>query len=825
MKDFKINIATGKHRKETSWRNRQITWGSLLEKLAKTHRTAESVAEYAAAKKPRRDEIKDIGGFVGGYLTAGRRKAANVLNRSVITLDADFATPELWGDFTLMYDCAACVYSTHSHTPQVPRLRLIVLLSREVQPDEYEAVARRVAGTLNIELFDPTTFQPERLMYWPSTSKDGEFIYEVQDGPALDVDEVLATYHNWQDVSEWPVSERVDKLVQRDMKKQGDPLEKPGIVGAFCRTYNIHEVIDKFLNEVYEHTDNENRYTFKAGSTGGGLVTYDEMFAYSHHGTDPICGQLCNSFDLVRIHRFGLLDDNCDAGTPTHKKLSYEKMQDFAAADEAVRVSLGRERLEAVKAEFADVEAYIDEAERADALSEPEEENIDWLKDLDVDSKGNYRNSLKNISLILQNDSRLKGCFAFDEFSRKKLIVKNLPWRRVTAETKYLKDEDELNLYKYLEAVYDITSKGNIKDALNIHVDACGFHPVRNYLNGLTWDKAKRVDSLFVDYLGAEDTQYVRAVTRKSLVACVARIFNPGVKFDYVTTLIGPEGIYKSTILRKLGGKWFSDSFSFSMLGQGNKAYEQTTGAWIIEIAELSGLKNSEVEAVKHFTSKQEDSYRPAYGRNMVTVPRQWVPFGTSNNDDFLTSRTGNRRFWPVRTQRNEAVKNVVDDLNEYEVGQVWAEVIELYKRGETLYLDADLEAVARSVQREHTEQDARAGIVQKYLDTLLPDNWDDITVYDRRNFIRGDELQPAGTVKRDRVCAAEIWFEALGGTEKDFTKTAAKDVNNIMRSLEGWEASDSTLSFGRYGVQRGFKRLNILKTFERRNVYAARLN
>lgn len=803
MKDALINIATGKHRKEISWRNRQITWGTLTEKLSKTHYTAETVAEYSAANKPRQDEIKDIGGFVGGYLSRGRRKAGNVLHRSILTLDADFATKDFWLDFTVVYGCAACYYSTHKHTPAAPRYRLLILLNRTVRPDEYEALGRLIAGSIDIEVFDPTTFQPERLMYWPSTSKDGEFESGSQDGEPLDVDAMLAKYHDWQDTSEWPVSAKVDKILQRGMTKQGDPLEKPGIIGAFCRTYNIHEVIETFLNDVYEPTETENRYSYRAGSTAGGLVVYDDKFTYSHHGTDPTSGHLCNAFDLVRMHKFGLHDEKCHDDTPTFKRPSHELMEAFCAKDEKVKKAIGAERLQDAAADFEGIEIADDDTPGV-------EENTDWITQLEVDKKGNYYNTISNVSIILENDPYLKGRFAFDAFARKKLVVKNTPWRKITPETKYLKDEDELNLYKYLERVYGITSKGNIKDAFDIHIDACSFHPVRDYLNGLSWDGVKRVDTLFIDYLGAEDSEYVRAVSRKALVACIARIYNPGVKFDYMLTTIGVEGVYKSTLLRKLGGRWFSDSFSFNMLSQGNKAYEQTIGSWIIEVAELSGLKNSEVEAVKHFLSKQDDSFRPAYGRNTLTVLRQWVAFGTSNNDEFLISRTGNRRFWPVRIRVQEPVKNVVEDLTEYEVGQVWAEAIALYKKGEPLYLDNGLEMVAKSVQREHTETDARAGIVQKYLETLLPENWEELSVYERRNFIRGDELQAPGTVQRMRVCAAEIWFEALGGTEKDFTRIVAKDMNNIMREMEGWSSAEGTLKFGRYGAQRGFLRVTL---------------
>ena len=250
--DGSLSISTGASRKEIHWKNREVLWSELLEKLSKTTRTHETFAEYMKASKTRQDEIKDVGGFVGGTLAGGRRKAGNVLERSILSLDADFSKGGLWDTFTLMYDCAACVYSTHKLTPEKNRLRLVIPLSRPVQRDEYEAIGRRVAGAVGIDDFDDTTFEAERLMYWPSTAKDAEFVFEYQDGEWLDPDTVLAEYADWRDSSGWPVSSRVSHVISREIKKAEDPTAKTGIVGAFCRSYDIHEAIESFLSDYYE---------------------------------------------------------------------------------------------------------------------------------------------------------------------------------------------------------------------------------------------------------------------------------------------------------------------------------------------------------------------------------------------------------------------------------------------------------------------------------------------------------------------------------------------------------------------------------------------
>jgi putative DNA primase/helicase len=808
--DGTLDIAVGRSRRETNWKNKEMTWSALLERLVKTHYTAETHSEYLSAKKIRQDEIKDIGGFVGGYLSSGRRKAASVVHRRLLTLDLDFAEAGSWEDFKLLYGNAAAIYSTHKHSPELPRLRLLIPLDRDVARDEYVAIARRVAGELDIEVFDPTTYQPERLMYWPSTSKDGEYEFNYQDGPWLCADRVLASYRDWRDSSEWPMSERESSIPLRAIKKQGDPLEKPGVIGAFCRTYTIAEAIDKFLQDVYEPCDTDGRYSFKEGSTAAGLVIYEDKYAYSHHGTDPISGKLCNAFDLVRLHKYGLKDEDAREDTPGNKMPSYTEMIEFAMKDPEVRKTVGAEKFAETKGdftEFLEVEVI-------------EQENTDWTAELDMDKKGHYYSTVNNVVLILKNDPKLKDRFALDAFEHREIALKNLPWRKVTKETRCLTDKDDAALRYYIEKNYGISGIQKINDGFSVLLIDKTFHPVRDYLDSLEWDGEERVASLFIDYLGAADIEYTRAVTLKALVAAVARIFEPGTKFDNLLTLVGPQGIGKSTLLRKLGQAWFSDSFSFHMIGK-KESIEQLQGVWIVEIGELAGMKNAELESVKHFMSKTDDRYRVAFGKRVENFPRQCVFFPSSNNRDFLRDYTGNRRFWPVDMYETKPVKSVFTDLDS-EVNNLWAEAVYLYKHGESLHLSDELEKQAYDVQGEHREQDERTGIIQRYLDTLLPDNWKDLNVYDRRSFLQGEGLQKEGTVKREKVCAAEIWCEALNGVHKEMSSFNTKFIHDIMRTMKGWEIIKNKTRFGTYGMLKGYHRVNHSAATIGKNVAAA---
>ena len=796
--DGEFDIATGRSRKELNWRNKEMLWSDFLKKLSETHRTSETYQEYLSSKKPRQDELKDVGGFVGGYLNNGRRKPSNVLHRQLITLDIDFAHATMWDDFTMLYSNAAVLYSTHKHSSDLPRYRLVLPLDRHVFADEYIAISRRVAGMLGIDYFDDTTFQPERLMYWPSTSKDGEYVFEYQDGAWISADELLGSYHNWKDTSEWPVSVRVDKVVQRGIAKQGDPLEKSGIVGAFCRTYSIEEAIETYLPDTYDACDIENRYTYKEGSTSGGLIVYESKYTYSHHGTDPSSGKLCNAFDLVRIHKFGLKDEDAKEDTPGNKLPSYIAMCEFATKDKKVRKLVVEEKLHDAKSDFE---------EKVELMEGEEVDDTDWLSELDVDRNRKVLSTINNIMLILTHDPKLKGKLALDTFAHREIALGNLPWRKVDAGTSYMTDTDDAGIRYYLENTYGVTGAQKIQDAtLLVHLKN-SFHPVREYLENLEWDGVERCDTLFIDYMGVEDSEYTRAVTRKMLVGAIARIYQPGVKFDYVLTMVGEEGKNKSEIISRLGGKWFSDSFNTL---EGKEAFEQLQGVWIIEMAELSALKNAQVEAVKHFVAKRSDRYRVAYGRRVEEFQRQCIFIGSTNKLNFLKGINGDRRFWPLLIWFMKPTKDVHKDLTPSEVAQIWAEAIEYYHSKEPLYLDPRLEAMAREKQAEHSEQDDRTGLIQAYLDRLLPENWKDLDICERRSWLTGnaeDDIQKEGEYQRNSVCIPELWCELFGGQLKDMTRFNVSDLHACMRNLRGWSEHRSKVRFSIYGVQKAYVR------------------
>lgn len=794
--DFSIDLATAHSRIAKKWRNRHWLWSELLQRCSETKRTGETAAEYARMSKEEQSNVKDVGGFVGGYLSSGIRKNANVMYRTVATLDIDYGTVNVWDDFTMAFGFAAMIYSTHKHSSKTPRYRLVFPLSRQVSPAEYEPLCRKIAAEIGIDLFDDTTYELPRLFYWPSTSKDADFVFDYQDGPACDVDAILSQYVDYKDVSAWPLSSREGDVIAHEIKKQGDPTEKPGVIGAFCRAYSIEDAIDTFLSDKYEKTGHEGRYTYKLGSVAGGLVCYEGKFAYSHHETDPASKQLCNAFDLCRVHLFGAQDEGSRALDVTRKP-SYAAMQEFAAKDKAVKLLMARERAQAAADDFDG----LDDAEL------PEDYNDEWKAELEYTKSGKLLCNIANIILILENDPALAGHIVHDLFTGMDSAKDGLPWNK---NANQWTDTDDANLRVWLEKHYDITGKEKIADALTAVLTRHSYHPIRDYLNGLTWDGVPRLDRIIIDYMGAEDSELNRAMSRKHFVAAVARVFNPGCKYDYCLIMSGAEGIGKSTLLRVMGGKWFNDSITTL---EGKEGMEQLRRAWVVELGELSSIKRSDVEQVKAHLSKQVDIYRAAYARRVLEHPRQCVFCGTTNEALFLKGDTGNRRFWVIPVVAELRKHKDWSEAIRRDRDQLWAEAVHYYKQGEPLYLSEELEAQAKQRQQDFNDDndDPIVAMLDKYLNTLLPVNWDTMDIQARRSYLRDpDPLQAEGTVKRDKVCAAEFICEQLGKdmADKDY-KYLCRRVSKMIGDRPEWERVSSTKHAAKlYGTQRGFRRV-----------------
>lgn len=816
-----MKIAEAKTKTSKRWRTHDITWQEFLSRIRDPYRTPETVREYKAMDKASRDRAKEAkGGFVGGALSGGQRTTENVKERWLITLDADSAVPGMWERAAMLFDMRMACYSTHSHTEENPRLRWVIPTDRAMTPDEYPAVARRVAEWLGIETMDPTTYEVARLMYWPTCSEDADYFFKEQDGPVLGVAEVLATYGDndaWRDTTLWPISKKESEVRVRNIQKAGDPLEKPGIVGLFCRTYDVEDAIAEFIPDVYTACEHGGRYTYVGGSTFGGAIVYDDgRFLYSNHATDPCCGMSVNAFDLVRIHKFGKLDEDAGEGTAVTKLPSYREMTNLALSLPSVRAQGVEEKLAQAESDFED-------------LRDAESGGDDSWKGLIVyDKDGQPEETIHNACVFLRFHPDFRGKLGYNSMSDEITVHGDLPWwtsktkprladflragSAATGESKRASiwsNGDWPNFYAYFERLGFPTrgkTNGILDNALEVVTKENPHHPIQSYLQDLEWDGIERLDTMFVRWLGAEDCDLNREITRLWMIAGVDRIMRPGCQFDSVIILKGPQGVGKSRLLRALARGFFTDSME--KLALSKDVGEKLQGVWIAEIGELDGLRRSEVTATKQFITATSDRYRGAYTRKAEDHPRQCIFAGTTNEGSFLRDSTGERRFWILPVQ-GAGDQGELEGFKE-EVDQLWAEAVHLWKQRmhecktpKADYEDVELKLYLRDnkLAREMSlrqndyklpEEDRDA--VEGYLDTLRPENWYDLSPGSRRDFAQdiwvGDKSKC--TLRIDRISVKELRCELFGERPEDAGTRSSRSLRivDIMDNMPGWRKS-----------------------------------
>lgn len=774
-------ICIGNCRESKFWPASEVTFDELYERLKHPLRTSETTAQYKKMSKADRDNAKDKGGFMAGKLKGTRRKREEVLSRSMITLDGDRLRPDFIDWYKENHIYTSILYTTHSHTPESPRGRIIIPSTRDMTPAEANAISRYIASWIGISQIDPCSFKINQMMYWPTCPSDGEYVCERYDGELLDPDVFLAACPNWEDVTTLPRTPGEDQAISDGLVKQEDPLLKEGIVGDWCRAYSISDVMEHFLSDIYAPTALEDRYDFIAGEGTAGVVVYEDKFAYSHHATDPAGGKLLNAFDLVRVHRF--YNDN--------PKKSFLAMADFAAKDETVRAAALKRKQEEAETDF----------------TTSGEDDDDWKKQLKYMSRSTVlQNCVWNEMLILNHDPDFQN-FAFNEMANRIQVTGPLPWDR-PSDNQFWRDADTAQLKALIDIRYVPFSSRNHDVSFTKVADDQRFHPVRDYLDTLPkWDKTPRLDNLFIRYLQADDTDYVRAVTRKTLTAAVARIYHPGTKFDTVLVLDGIQGIGKSTMWKSLAGdEYFSDALSLTDMDDKSGA-EKLQGFWIIEIGELAGMKKADIEKVKSFLSTSDDKYRPSYGKVVESHPRQCIVVATVNGEQgYLRDITGNRRFWIVKCRKTCGQVNW--KITSEERDQIWAEAKHYYESGEKLYLEGSLLSDAEEAQRSAMEADERQGLVEKYLDILLPESWPNMDLYQRRNFLDGDLTTDSGKARRLSVSNAEIWCECFGRNLSELKPSDSYAIAALMTQIDGWKRSSRRVTQPIYGRQRIYERI-----------------
>lgn len=663
INDRQITISTGASRQAKVWTPQTLLISELYEKLKTPARGQETLDQYMSLQKPQQDALKDVGGYVAGEIVGGRRKAGYVKGRDVLTLDLDHI-PAGQTDTVLRrvegLGCGYCVYSTRKHSPAAPRLRIVVPLDRTATPDEYEAIARKLAEMIGIEMADPSTFEPSRLMYYPSCCADSEYVYQTGDKPLLSADGMLGLYADWRNVAAWPQVPGTEKAPKRLAARQGDPEEKQGVIGAFCRTYDVLQAMDAFLPGVYEPVPGfDDRYTYTGGSTTGGAIIYDGgKFLFSHHATDPCGGRLVNSFDMVRLHKFGDQDDDAAPGTPTNRLPSNMAMLELCKQDTAVSNLLHKERgteiLEAFQKTGQPTQA--NEAELAMFLGGLKGEVLTT----DV---------VRRLVTLLGIQIKLNDVTWHVELSGYPKA-----WSRANAGN--LLPVPLLDRLKL--AGVKGTAKTTVADCLDVIAEENRFNPVTEMFEAAPWDSADRITELY-DIWGVTDS-LSQTLIRKWLLQSVAMAYNDEYNpqgADGVLVLQGEQGIGKTSALRQLVPlpRMFKEGAKLDL--RNKDTYMQALNSWICELGELDRTTSRDSAGLKAFLTQDMDEYRTPYAQNPVQRPRRTSFCGTVNPGEYLIDDTGNRRFWTVPVDHID-LDRLFAITNEWKI-QIWAQMRQEY--------------------------------------------------------------------------------------------------------------------------------------------------
>jgi len=397
---------------------------------------------------------------------------------------------------------------------------------------------------------------------------------------------------------------------------------------------------------------------------------------------------------------------------------------------------------------------------------------------LTYDKNGMPDGTIDNIVMILENDECLKNTFAYNTLSHRPVRIE-----KEGLETAWT-DIDDSEIIHYIETTYGICNNIKYYNAFNVACKHKQFNPIKDLIENKPWDGKPRIDRFLVDILKCDDTNYSREVSRMIFYGGISRLYQPGCKFDYMPILISGQGKGKSTIVKwlALNDKYYSDLSTI----EGKDALENIQGMWICELSELVAMvKSREVEAMKSFISRTVDHFRESYGRRTNDYPRTCIFIGTTNDNEFLYDKTGNRRYLPINmnTETGDIFKNE-DYIRNY-ILECWREALFLLKE-KKIYLTIPIEYYDEVLDAQNgaVEDDPRAGIVLDYLND-----------------------KQVG----DRVCTVEIFTKCFNGLKKNFTRMDAKEISRILANQKDWERSSSgTHRFEEYGTQRYWEKIDI---------------
>ena len=766
--DLTLDLSVAPSVSSRRWEAATLTWERLVDR----------------AHHP--ESVKDCGGYVAGRLKGTARRKGQVKYRSAVTLDADAASetlPALVAGLGLR----ALVHSTYSHTRAHPRYRVIIpIMGPGLSEEEYPRVARGLMEALGEAQFDPGSTQPERLMFWPATAAPDEYEVVECQGETATAQGLLRDFGGLGPTPDhMPGSKR-------------DPLGLPGVAGAFNRVYDMARAVTEF-HLPYDPVEGEpNRWHYTPAESEGGVIVYPDGYVFSNHASDPAYGRALSLFDLVALHVYGGEDRAAgvpQSAAPADRPSIQRAMREFAARPEIVT--------ELVAADFADVDGDEDGA----ALPE-------WVLEFHLHPKtGKPLDDVHNWDLLMRHDPVLRG-LARNDMDLTTVTRRQFPWRTVEAgKDDALTNADRAQISAHLQRAYNMPrpAQEQLNSVIDMVAQDNAFHPVVEYLECLEWDGISRVET----YLPGAQDDYTRRVARLVAVQAVARALDPGVKVDNCLILTGRQGLGKSWFVETMARGWTCTLGPIEGGGLRDTVMAMTR-SWVTVADEGFAMKKADAEALKQFVTLTHDVIRLPYAREHVKLPRRQVIWGTTNDAVFLRAQEGNRRFLIVEVAEKLDFGKYSDEY----VNQVWAEAVHIWKTSKAqyglkdnpeLFLSASEEAAAESVRSMATEEDSMTGLIQAYLDTLVPENWVEMSPEERISWLRDEEQGiVSGTHPIDVVCSLEIWEIALGRERGKHSRVDILQITNALKQLPGWFGpmpKPTRLPF--YGPQRVFARLD----------------
>ncbi len=717
--------------------------------------------------------------YLPGELKDHYRKNVNVINRSMLTLDLDGAQE---GGFEALCGFLSDFYyfwhTTYSHSEEKPSYRVLVPLAEPVTPGQYGDLVRQIIAANLKASIDGSSAKPAQIMFTPACKDPFSYDYGVHEGKLADGAQWLSSANGGEAVV--PLA-RVQRRVA--------PEDAPGIVGQFNRVYpDLDELIETFeLPYEYDGVTGRYRYTGSSASATPGMREIEENpgYYYSWHAHDPAAGYAQNAFDLVRIHKFGHLDE--DYKGPVNRAPSYTACRDFLDTHEGFKKRANAEVYEAVVhniAKSAEGETNVpakasQEREthtNVEVLTTEEIDNTQWVSQLEVDRKtGKFVDSLRNLTLIFDNDPKMKGvgwCERGEYFTE--ADPHNWP---DTKRSPKLTENQKVLLRNRYENIYGLkVSPERLVQIFAERKAVNSFDPVRIYLESLHWDGNKRMETCLP---GVEDTEYNRMVARKVLLAAVARTFEPGVKVDEALILVGPEGTGKSSWIKEMS-KGFSVEFQNI---ESKDTVQILSETWIAMAEESEVVAKSDFNRLKSFLTQTSDTYRVPYAVEPETRLRRWVVWGSTNDMELLRERDGNRRFLMVECVRPRDF----DLLTPEYVDQIWAEAVHAYLMGESHVMNSCERELAHSAREQHIHSDALTESIAEHLRLPITSDWHEKKPETLRSIVgqwNVDVIGSTGDKERDFITPKEVWVEVEGMSLADFTLRDQSRVKDSLQAL-----------------------------------------